>query len=92
MAMDYKSRDLDYKLQEKGYKNAVLDHRLACSTINKMGIVLETLMDCVQDLPGPIVLQLDGNRLQIQRPGLQNTGGRLQKCGVGPQNGLQHHQ
>jgi hypothetical protein len=54
MAIDYRSTDLDYKIQEKDHKKkAVLGHRMACSTINKMGSYLKTLGDGVWDLPGP---------------------------------------
>jgi len=47
MARDYKSMDLDYKRHWGDYKKATLVHRMVCSTINKIGIVLKTLRDCV---------------------------------------------
>ena len=30
VTIDPKSTDLDYKIQQKDYKNADLDHRMAC--------------------------------------------------------------
>jgi hypothetical protein len=47
MPIDYKSIDLDYKKQEGDREKANLGHCMACSTTNKMGIVLKTLGDCV---------------------------------------------
>jgi hypothetical protein len=65
---------------------------MAYSTINKIGIVLKTLRECPQELPGPSLLQPNGKGLQIHGPGLQKTWGRLQKSDLGAQDGLQHHQ
>jgi hypothetical protein len=49
---DYKTVDLDYKIPEKDYKKAVWGHGKACRTINKMRVMLKTLRDRVQGLPG----------------------------------------
>ena len=78
MAIDYKYRDLDYKIQEKDYKNADLDHRMACSTINKMGVVIKTLVDGVEDLPGPILSWCNTNRPWVHWAGLQAIGNTTQ--------------
>jgi hypothetical protein len=47
MARDYKSIDLDCRKQEGDSKKANLGHCMACSTINKMEMILKTLRDCV---------------------------------------------
>jgi hypothetical protein len=61
---------------EKTGGKANLGHRMACSTINKMGIVLETLRGCSRDSCGPKRLQPEAMRLQNHGPGLEKTGGK----------------
>jgi len=59
---------------EKTGAKADFDHRMACSTINKMGIVLKTLRGCSRDPFKPKRLQPEAIRLQNQGPGLEKTG------------------
>jgi len=71
---------------EKTGAKADFDHRMACSTINKIGIVLETLRGCSRDPFKPKRLQPEAMGLQNHGPGLEKTG---EKANLGPQNGLQ---
>jgi hypothetical protein len=59
---------------EKTGGKAKLGHRMACSAINKIGIVLETLRGCSRDSCGPKRLQPEAMRLQNHGPGLEKTG------------------
>ena len=61
---------------EKTGAKADFDHRMACSTINKIGIVLKTLRGCSQDSCGQKRLQPEAMRLQNHGPGLEKTGGK----------------
>jgi hypothetical protein len=51
-----------------------LGHRMACSTINKIGIVLKTLRGCSRDSCRAKRLQPEAIRLQNHGPGLEKTG------------------
>jgi hypothetical protein len=59
---------------EKTGAKADFDHRMACSTINKMAIVLKTPRGCSNDSCGPKRLQPEAIRLQNHGPGLEKTG------------------
>ena len=61
----YKSTDLDYKTLSKDYKKRSKHHRLACSTLNKLYIDMETPMDGPKGPPGPERLQANTHLLQI---------------------------
>ena len=60
---------------EKTGEKANLGHRMACSAINKIGIVLETLRGCSRDSCGPKRLQPEAIRLQNHGPGLEKKLG-----------------
>ena len=59
---------------EKTGAKADFDHRMACSPINRMGIVLETIRGCSRDSFRPKRLQPEAIRLQNHGPGLEKTG------------------
>jgi hypothetical protein len=48
--LDYRSKDLDYRLLQEDCKKAVRGQRSAHSTINKMAMGLKTLRNGGQDL------------------------------------------
>jgi hypothetical protein len=64
---------------EKTGEKANLGHRMAC-TINKIGIVLETLRGCSRDSCEPKILQPEAIRLQNHGPGLEQTGEKANSC------------
>jgi hypothetical protein len=90
--LDYKSDDLEYSLLQEGYQKQSGVKTPAHSTINKMGMGMETLRNGWQGLQEGNTFHPDTTGLQILWPGLQITAGTLQKAVRSQKISLKHHQ
>jgi len=90
--LDYKSDDLEYSLLQEGYQKQSGVKTPAHSTINKMGMGMETLRNGWQGLQEGNPFHPDTTGLQILWPGLQITAGTLQKAVRSQKISLKHHQ